>query len=345
MNDLNLIGRMKAAPRGGGFSMEGYWIWCGSVVRGEDGRFHMFASRWPKSFPMHPGWLVESEIVRAVADTPEGPYEFQEIVLPARGAEYWDGRCTHNPHIVKFRDQYLLYYMGTTHPFMDLNRNDPLTLSNPEVIVARSNKRIGLATSASITGPWTRLNAPILDVRPGKFDSYLVSNPAPCVNEDGSVLLIYKSRRYDGYRYSDMFLGAAWADQAAGPYRPMSDEPIFHPSEAHLEDPFIWRTGEGYRMIAKDMDGRIGGEVHGGIAATSKDGLHWEFANEAKAYSRQVVWDDGKTTMMGNFERPFLLFQDGKPTHLFVATADGEGEFSGINTWNMVIPLQTEEET
>jgi hypothetical protein len=340
MNDLNLFDRMKAAPRGGGFAMEGYWVWCGSVVQGEDGRYHMFASRWPKTLPMHPGWLVQSEVVRAVSDTPEGPYVFQEIVLPARGAEYWDGRCTHNPHIVKFQDQYLLYYMGTTHPFADINSDENLTLSRPEVVVARSNKRIGLATASSVTGPWRRLNAPILSVRPGKFDSYLTSNPAPCVNEDGSVLLIYKSRRYEGHRYSHMYLGAAWAERPEGPYRPMSDEPIFDPSEVHLEDPFIWRTADGYRMIAKDMDGRIGDERHGGIAALSTDGLHWSIASEAKAYSRRILWDDGRMTTMGNFERPFLLFRDGRPTHLFAATADGEGEFSGSNTWNMVIPLQ-----
>ncbi|RED87566.1 hypothetical protein [Cohnella phaseoli] len=71
------------APMGGGFRMEGYWVWCGSVVKDEEGRFHMFASRWPTWLPMHPGWIVASEIVRAVADTPEGPYHFQEVVLPA----------------------------------------------------------------------------------------------------------------------------------------------------------------------------------------------------------------------------------------------------------------------
>ena len=50
-----------------GFNMEGYWVWCGSVVKGEDGKYHMFASRWRKSLPMHPGWLLESEVVRAVS--------------------------------------------------------------------------------------------------------------------------------------------------------------------------------------------------------------------------------------------------------------------------------------
>ncbi len=90
-NPIDLKKRMLPAPVGGGFRMEGYWVWCGSVIKGEDNRYHMFASRWPKSQPMHPGWLSLSEIVRASSDTPEGPYQFEEVVLPARGAEYWDG--------------------------------------------------------------------------------------------------------------------------------------------------------------------------------------------------------------------------------------------------------------
>ncbi|MGO4372279.1 glycoside hydrolase family protein [Paenibacillus sp. MCAF20] len=235
MTAKSLYERMLPAPKGGGFEMAGYWVWCASVVPGEDGRFHMFASRWHKYLPMHPGWLVHSEVVRAVSVTPEGPYEFEEIVLPARGAEYWDGRSTHNPHIVKHNGKYLLYYMGTTHPFPDVQ-----------------------------------------------------------------------------------------------------------PGEAYGLDPFIWKTNNGYEMIAKDMNGNIGGEKHGGIHAYSQDGLSWSIADNPKAYSRIIKWDDGTTQHMGNFERPFLLFQNGIATHLFAATADGNGEFGGKNTWNMVIPLGIE---
>lgn len=339
----NILDQLMPAPRNGGFAMEGYWIWCGSVVQGEDGRFHMFASRVPKHMPFHPGWLVASEIVRAVADTPEGPYEFQEIVLPARGAEYWDGRSTHNPHIIRYKDTYLLYYMGTTHPLGDDNYGENLSLDDPAIVVSRSNKRIGLATAISVNGPWKRLDAPILGVRPGKFDSYLTSNPAPYVHDDGSVLLIYKARRYVGSHFSDMSLGVARADHFDGPYYPVSKEPLFYSDDIHLEDPFIWKTEDGYQMIAKDMNGNVCGEKHAGIYASSEDGIKWKISDDLKAYSRSVIWDNGVVTQMGNFERPFLLFQDGLPTHLFAATADGSGGFSGHNTWNMVIPLRTKE--
>ncbi|TVY07649.1 glycosyl hydrolase family 43 [Paenibacillus cremeus] len=331
---------MLPAPKDGGFRMEGYWVWCGSVVKGEDGKYHMFASRWPKTLPMHPGWLVASEIVRAVSDTPEGPYEFQEIVLPARGAEYWDGRSTHNPHIVKHKDTYLLFYMGSTHPLAEPNPDTFEGLQDPKTIVARANKRIGLATAPSVFGPWTRRDAPILSTRPGKFDSFLTSNPAPSVSEDGSVLLIYKARKYEGHEHGKMTIGAARADHYEGPYRVMQEGPIFS-SEYHLEDPFVWKSSDGYELIAKDMDGNICGEKYGGIHARSIDGLRWELSDTPHAYSRSIVWDDGTRTMLGNLERPFLLFEDGRPTHLFGAVSDGVKGFSDAkNTWNMAFPLE-----
>ncbi|KKO52400.1 glycoside hydrolase family protein [Paenibacillus sp. DMB20] len=336
-----MIGEFLSAPVNGGFRMEDYWVWCGSVIRGEEGSYHMFASRWPKWLPMHPGWLSSSEIVRAVSETPEGPYEFQEVVLPARGAEYWDGRMTHNPHITRSGNTYLLYYTGSTHPLPDPVPGDGYGLKDPRCIVSRSNKRVGLATSTSIYGPWTRDDRPILPTRPGRFDSFLTSNPAPCVHDDGSVLLIYKARQYEGNVHGEMTIGAACADHWSGPYRVISQEPLFPPGKFHIEDPFIWKAGDGYELMAKDMDGDLTGERHGGVHARSSDGIHWELCPDPKAYSRTVAWDDGSIRTMGSLERPCLLFRDGVPTHLFAAVSDGKQGFAdATHTWNMVIPIK-----
>ncbi len=140
-----------------------------------------------------------------------------------------------------------------------------------------------------------------------------------------------------------MMIGVAKANHYQDKYVTLTEQPIFPPERIHLEDPFIWQTDQGYELIAKDMDGRTGGEFHGGIHAYSKDGLAWELSSNPKAYSRSILWDDGNTRVMGSLERPFLLFQDGQPTHLFAATADGPGGFRhATKTWNMVIPLKTE---
>jgi len=345
-NPMDLKERMLPAPVGGGFRMEGYWVWCGTVMKGEDNRYHMFASRWPKSQPMHPGWLSLSEIVRASSDTPEGPYQFEEVVLPARGAEYWDGRMTHNPQITKWGDTYVLYYIGSTHPFPDLKEGEQLVHNDSRSIVARANKRVGIATAKSVFGPWTRSDRPILPTRPGHFDNFLTSNPAPCIGEDGSVVLLFKARSYKpmpytGDTYGRMTIGAAMAKDVLGPYHVMQETPLFVDESIEIEDPFIWKEGPYYQMIAKDMHGNICGETYGGVHGYSENGLDWTLNMGELTYSRHVLWDDGKVRQMGNLDRPFLLFENGKATHMFFATSDGtESFFDAENTWNMVIPLK-----
>lgn len=339
-----LMQRMQPVPMNSGFRMEGYWVWCGSVVKGEDGRYHMFAARWPKTQPSHPAWMLQSEIVRAVSDSPVGPYEFKEVVLPARGAAYWDGRSTYNPYIIHYQGTYILYYGGTTHPF-DEPEPWTLTVEDPRVITARSHKRIGMAVSKSVFGPWQRLDHPIMATRPDKFDSFLQSNPAPCIHDDGSVLLIYKARAYKGAPYhgflhGQMTMGAAYAKRYDDVYRPISDTPVFSPEQMVIEDPFIWKTSNGYELIAKDMDGRICGERYGGMHAFSEDGLHWHPQQGELAYSRNILWADGKKRMMGNMERPFILFENGEPICAFFAVSDGiHGAMDAKNSWNMAVPL------
>jgi hypothetical protein len=54
--------RLLPAPVGGGFRDPGYWVWCGTVVRGDDGRYHHYASRWPRALPFSPHWLTNSVV-------------------------------------------------------------------------------------------------------------------------------------------------------------------------------------------------------------------------------------------------------------------------------------------
>ncbi len=331
-------GRLLPAPVDGGFRMDGYWVWCGSVIRGEDGRYHMFASRWPKRYPFFEGYVFYSEVVRASADRPEGPYRFEEIVLPVRGENLWDGRMTHNPTLHKSGDTFLLYYIGSTYAG-DAPGEEELRSGKAKLGRSYDNIRIGLATAKSVRGPWVRRDRPILEPRPGKWDGKIVTNPAACVRRDGSVLLIYRSNTPQGLR-----LGAARAATFEGPYERISDEPVLQlPGGNFVEGPYIWDAGGHFEMVAKDMTGGITGEKHAGVHALSDDGLNWRPAPQPKAYSRTVKWSDGAETTQGSLERPQLLFENGKPAYLFAATADGPGGFrAASNTWNLVIPLRIE---
>lgn len=341
----NILDKLGVAPVEGGLIMEDYWVWGSSVIKGEDGKYHMYASRWPKYLKFHPGWMIASEIVHAVSDSAEGPYEFKDVALGARGAQYWDGRSCHNPKIVKYKEHYLLYYMGSTHPFEELTEenSDALTLDSKWCIAGRWGKRVGLATSKSPNGPWKRLDTPILDVRPDSFYSYITSNPSPLIKKDGSVVLLFKGRSYreDKITHTDQFIGVATADSFDGKYSVVGNEPLFSADKfGEVEDPHVWSDDNGFHMIAKDMTGAITDGYHGGVLAHSKDGIQWALDKNPLAYTREVTWNNGQTIEQGQLERPFVLVEDGAPTHIFFATMDGPGGFgNGTKTWNMVIPL------
>ena len=122
-------------PVGRALEMEGYYVWCNSPIEADDGKIHVFFSRWEAKKGMG-GWLTGSQVAHAVADSPEGPYEFIETVLAPRPG-YWDATTCHNPLIKKIDDTYCLFYMG--------NANGKT-----------NTKRIGLATAPTINGPWQR---------------------------------------------------------------------------------------------------------------------------------------------------------------------------------------------
>jgi len=332
---MAFIDRIMPAPVGGGFAMEEYWVWCGSAIRGEEGRYHLFAARWPKRYPFFKGYQLYSEIVRASSGTPEGPYTFEEVVLPARGEAHWDGRMTHNPTVHKSGDTYLLYYIGTTWTGPEVSPEE--IVDSPKPAESYANIRIGLATSKSINGPWERRDEPILRPRPDRWDGTIVTNPAPCVMGEGGVLMLYRANTPHGLR-----LGATMAPTWEGPYERISDDPVLRLEGGDfVEDPYIWWTGDHLEMLAKDMTGGLTGERHAGVHLRSDDGIDWTVMTPPKAYSRRIVWSDGRVTMQGSLERPQLLVEGGRPTHLFAATADGPGGFNNaLNTWNMVVPLR-----
>jgi len=205
-----------------GFHQDDYWTWCGSVIKGDDGKYHMFASRWSKKLSFEIYWLTNSEIVHAVSDKPEGPFTFSDVVLPPRGEQFWDGKMTHNPAIRKCGDTYLLYYTGTTYKGDMPDENHLITADSPKKLDAHQHERIGLATAKSPYGPWTRSDKPILDVVPNSWEQYLVANPSPYVFEDGRVMLYYKGVE----KLKKHAIGVAFADNWTGPYKRMSDKPF-----------------------------------------------------------------------------------------------------------------------
>jgi hypothetical protein len=332
------LSRLQPAVVGGGFELPDHWVWCGAPIRGEDGHYHLFASRIPKTVPFHPHWLFCSEIVRAESDTPVGPYRLAEVALPPRGGDFFDGRSTHNPHIRKVGDTYLLLYMGSNYDGPTPDTHNQEVFRSPRYLRTWARKRIGLATSKSVRGPWQRLDRPLLEPRPGAWDSIATTNPSLCPLPDGSFLLAYKSRKEN---LGQLQVGVAHAPHWTGPWKHQPAPWLFRGAPAHVEDPYLWFEDGRVQALMKDMTGDICGQKFSGIHVTSADGLAWDFDHATLAYSRKLRWSDGRVLQQAFLERPQLLMENGVPTHLFCATAEGIGLDlkDATRTWNAVIPL------
>jgi hypothetical protein len=338
--------RMQPSHHEHGFRMDGYWVWCGSVVKGPDGQYHMFASRWPKKHPFFQGYLAASEVVRAVADRPEGPYTFAEVVLPRRAESFWDAKMTHNPNIVPYGDEYLLFYIGATYegdtPTAEaMHRRRAQPGGNGDIFPWYTDIRIGMARAPSPLGPWQRPDTPTLDITPDGWDHRVVTNPCPCVGPDQQLYLYYRSGHAK--------LGLAIADTPDAPFVKYGQQPVVDPGEGRrIEDPCVFWAENQFQMVCKDLTGEITGEFHAAVHLLSDNDIDWQPAPTIKAWSRTLSWADGTTTTQASIERPYVFFENNQATWLFAATADGPGpgdkrpgHYFAENTWNMAIPLTT----
>ena len=271
--------RLTPMTRGTGFRMPGYHVWCSAAIRvGE--MYHLFAARWPNG----KSYFHASEIVRATANRPEGPYQFQEIVFGKQAAGRFDSGMAHNPAVYRTREGFALFYIGIDEGG------------------SWGDRRIGVATSEAIEGPWRRSDMP-LDLG---IDCD-ANNPAALIEADGSVKLIWR----------DMYLRVriSVAREIHGPYRLANDD-VF--PGVPLEDFFLYRRDGRYHLICEDNVGALTGHERWGAHLVSTDGItDWRPGDPLIMYDHTVRWTDGTVLHPVRRERPWLLIENGVATHLF----------------------------
>lgn len=327
----NLCDWIRPVPPGAVLREPDFNVWCGSVVRGDDGRYHLFYARWPRD-STHAGWLTHSEIAHAISANPLGPYVHAGVALPRRGRRHWDGVSVFNPTVLRLDGRYVLYYTGTT--------GDVLSNETPNW-GCRNRQRIGVAFADRPEGPWCRLDDPVIDVGSGEAapDALMVSNPAVCARPDGGLLMLYKAV---GIQAPLPFGGpvvvlVATADRPGGPFR-KEGRPMFTSAGENFaaEDPFVWHDGNGYRAVVKDMRGTFTGHGCSLALFESADGSTWAPAAQPLMSTLDIVWTDGRTERLAALERPQILFEEGVPVAMFCAAAD-RGDRDG--SFNVHIPL------
>ena len=274
-----LLDGILPVSKDSGFRMDGYFIWGGSVIKVGQ-KYNMFASRWPEETGFPGGYMTHSEIVRAEADSPEGPYIFREVVIHGRGGEYWDGGMVHNPTIHSVEMEYVLFYNGCAE--------------------GRRTRRVGYAVAESITGPWRRID----EALPLSEDA---NNPAACFEANGEIKLIFRNR--------ELKMGIAVAPRYDSPYKVLDFE--ITPG-IKLEDPYMYHQNGMYHIICEDNHGQVSSHERWGVHLVSEDGIHnWHPADPVVAYTHTITWEDGTHSVMERRERPQLIFDyKGMISHL-----------------------------
>jgi|GEM_PF-853658 len=332
----------RPVPRHSVLAEPGYYVWGGSVVE-EDGRYHMFYSRWPTSpWSFGDGWLFGSEICHAVADTPDGPFTPTGVVLGKRADDpelaHWDSQTQHNPHVQRFGDKCYLYYMASVDPGTEVWPG----VSERNRI--QRNQRIGVIAVDSlqdlVDGNFERPDQPILEpvystsaatdrsTNPTDFASNrIVNNPSVVRRTDGKYALYYKSNwpRSPGYGH-----GYALADDPAGPFT-LVEGPVY--SDEGREDENLWydESRGVYHLLIKNF-GRGGTEQ-----LESADGVTW--TSKGIQLGKSIQWDDGSSEPVEALERPQILRgAGGEPVMLYMACRRNLG--GGLKeAFNVHIPL------
>lgn len=321
--------RLQPVPRSATLADDDYFVWGGSAVRDEDGQYHLLYSRWPREHGFM-AWASHSEIARAVADDPLGPYEHVDVPLDSRNEWFWDGSSAHNPTIERFGNRYYLYYTG--------NSGDKDVIPGEINWSHRISQRIGVAVADHPGGPWERFDNPLIVPDDDFVDALCCCNPAVTQRPDGDFLILYNSVDNEGdppFGGPVRHVTAIAADPTGPIQRHRKSVFAVDDVEFPVEDPDVWHDGERYRAILNDIDGHFTDVGRSLVLFESADGFEWSLADDPLVSRTEISWDDGETESLHSLERPQVLVEKGEPQVLYCAAArDHEG-----HSFNVHIPL------
>ncbi|WP_164111612.1 MULTISPECIES: glycoside hydrolase family protein [Sphingobacterium] len=301
------------------FQSPDYFNWCSSIIKDNDGQYHLFYSRWKKEYGFT-GWLTHSEIAHAVSDKPLGPWTYKETVMSGRGKGHWDAITAHNPMIKEFEGKYYLYYVSTQMNSKDYTESElietaKIGYTHPNWKILRPNQRTGVAVASNLNGPWARMDKPLIE--PSGPITTLTVNPSIAQGKDGKYYLIVKGDKPNETRFIRN-QAVAISESPTGPFIMQSKAVI---EDLDTEDLSVWydRSRDSFYAVfhAHTFIGMI----------QSKDGVNWEQAPAYKISEKKVKKKDGSFLLPDRLERPFIFLEQNEPRVLSMAVKKGNDAY------------------
>lgn len=267
--------------------MSDWCYWDGSIVKADDGKYHMYASRWSQTHNHTVGWKVESKGMHAVSDKAIGPYKDLGETWP-----HWKNGQGHNVIGVRMHDG--RYAMVSS----EINKGDIHVSDNPN-------------------GPWEHLGVIQIDYN-GYKETLAHYSKGTRHMSNVQILPISDGRYMLTARQCAIMISE---NGIVGPYKIVSDK-IFKGMpgipRTHMEDPTIWFSGGMYHMVVNNHG--IDTSYH----FTSEDGISdWKSRGIAFKKDADVFrYPDGTVNQWGIVQRMTVFVDEGHPSHFLFSAID-----------------------
>jgi hypothetical protein len=295
----------NGANGGVGPQKETNFYWDGKIIKGDDGKYHLYASHWDHSIGFGPpnggstGWQT-SIPMQAVSDTVIGPYVSQGNCYAKNTAGNDMG---HNVTA-------LVAPSGT-------NR---YTLSVGEIVPGQ------MFNASSASGPWTLMGLLATNTNGhggcgtlssnftftvGPNDRFWATSRGGCVMDSDSVL---------------------------GPYKVETDSVLpnlENNDNNNAEDEVIWYSGGYFHIVYNYWDHQRAYHImsKNGTTGWTSTGLAYEGTQSpANANSNWLRYTDGTINSWHNMERPGVYQESGHVTHFTFAVTDTDKNTTAVNS-------------
>jgi len=192
--------------------------WDGKIIKGPDGKYHMFSSRWDQARG-HNGWFG-SQAVHAVSDKLTGPYIDGGLCWPDN-----EGGSGHNVTALALPDGRYAVVVSETRP--------------GDVFV-----------SSSLDGPWQQLGS--IQVAPGPYSNLgRMSNVSIMVRPNGDFEIVPRS---GAILISKTGILGPYTVQGPSIYPNLPGLPQH--DLGNLEDPVVWFSGGLYHILVNNWSDR-----------------------------------------------------------------------------------------
>jgi hypothetical protein len=273
-------------------TLKKWCYWDGKIVKDDEGKYHMYASRWDEKYSHSKGWHLGSKGMHAVSNNIMGPYVDKGLLWPQ-----WKEGIGHNVIGLRMHDgrfAAVTSELTDGEIFVSENPNGPFKLLG-KIKVDPNGFSMGLARYQNKTKPHYGH----------------MSNVKILLRPDGRYMLIGRST---AVMISDSGI--------LGPYKIMSDR-IYkkYPElpQTRNEDPTIWYSGGMYHIVYNHWPTKTSHHF------TSEDGIaDWKYRGIAfkKEEFKIFKYTDGTINDWQFVERPTAYVENGHVTHFMFSVID-----------------------